>query len=463
MVLSAHIDHVGIGEPINGDRIYNGAMDNGSGSALLLDIARSLKEGHTKLKRSLLLVWVTGEEKGLLGSKYFAEHPTVAPKSMIADINTDMFLPIIPLKVLTVYGLAESDLGDRAAQIGELQHVEIQPDPLPLLNVFIRSDQYNFVRHGIPSLMIDVGAVPGSPEAAALKSWRTERYHAPSDDADQPVNLATAAAYEEVIRALIIEVANTRSGRNGSRTASFAATPIPRIPKPERRCRRFTHRVSSGAARSKGLRAPSGRPGVSHRRGRGAETLRRCEQPVKYSSRAFSRCIHGVLHWRDGAPRLPACKESELRCSATTSAGARDPESSLPTIRGQSRYRRASAHRSPRPRSVQARLRAGPVFAPENRSARKPASAARPRRRTARATTRRRFARAPRFARRRCGPHPRISVDRPRRHCLAPDYRAPAPRAGIRKSVAAQPPLRFERFHGRIFAGRAGCQLPITT
>jgi Zn-dependent M28 family amino/carboxypeptidase len=208
VVLSAHIDHVGIGEPINGDRIYNGAMDNGSGSALLLDIARSLKESHTTLKRSLLLVWVTGEEKGLLGSKYFAEHPTVAPKSMIADINTDMFLPIVPLKVLTVFGLAESDLGDRVTQVGEHLNVQIQPDPLPLLNVFIRSDQYNFVRHGIPSVMVDVGAVPGSAEAAVLKAWRTERYHAPSDDANQPVNLATAAGYEEVIRALAIEVAN---------------------------------------------------------------------------------------------------------------------------------------------------------------------------------------------------------------------------------------------------------------
>ena len=123
-MLSAHIDHVGIGEPINGDRIYNGAMDNGSGSALLLDMARSLKQTHTKLKRSVLLVWVTGEEKGLLGSKYFAEHPTVPAKSMIADINTDMFLPIVPLKVLTVYGLDESDLGDRATQVGD--HLNVQ-------------------------------------------------------------------------------------------------------------------------------------------------------------------------------------------------------------------------------------------------------------------------------------------------------------------------------------------------
>jgi Zn-dependent M28 family amino/carboxypeptidase len=208
VVLSAHIDHVGIGEPINGDRIYNGAMDNGSGSALLLDVARSLKQTHTKLKRSLLLVWVTGEEKGLLGSKYFAAHPTVAAPSMIADINTDMFLPIVPLTVLTVYGLAESDLGDRLTQVANQLGVRVQPDPKPLLNVFIRSDQYNFVRHGIPSLMVDIGAVAGSPEEKTLWTWRTERYHAPSDDTNQPVNLGTAAGYEEVIRALTIEVAN---------------------------------------------------------------------------------------------------------------------------------------------------------------------------------------------------------------------------------------------------------------
>jgi Zn-dependent M28 family amino/carboxypeptidase len=143
-----------------------------------------------------------------LGSKYFAEHPTVPAKSMVADINTDMFLPIVPLKVLTVYGLAESDLGERVTEVGNRLSVRVQPDPLPLLNVFIRSDQYNFVHHGIPSLMIDVGAEPGSAEAATIKVWRTERYHSPSDDSKQPVDLATAAGYEEVIRALITEIAN---------------------------------------------------------------------------------------------------------------------------------------------------------------------------------------------------------------------------------------------------------------
>jgi Zn-dependent M28 family amino/carboxypeptidase len=207
VVLSAHIDHLGVGEPIDGDRIYNGAMDNGSGSALLLDVARSLKQSHTALKRSILFVWVTGEEKGLLGSKFFAAHSTVPPASMVADINTDMFLPIIPLEVLSVYGLAESDLGDRVAKIATAQGLRMQPDPAPLHNVFIRSDQYSFVQHGIPSLMIDVGAA-NADEEQTLKDWRSNRYHAPSDDADQPVNLATAARYEEVIRALVVEVAN---------------------------------------------------------------------------------------------------------------------------------------------------------------------------------------------------------------------------------------------------------------
>jgi Zn-dependent M28 family amino/carboxypeptidase len=119
VVLSAHIDHIGIGEPINGDRIYNGAMDNASGSAVLLDVSASLRKSQARPKRSILFLFVTGEEKGLLGSRYFAAHPTVSPRAIIADINIDMFLPIVPLKVLTVYGLAESDLGDMATQVAQ--------------------------------------------------------------------------------------------------------------------------------------------------------------------------------------------------------------------------------------------------------------------------------------------------------------------------------------------------------
>jgi Zn-dependent M28 family amino/carboxypeptidase len=208
VVLTAHIDHLGIGEPINGDRINNGAMDNASGSAMLLDLARSLKRGHDKLKRSVLLVWVTGEEKGLLGSRYYATRPTVPAGKMVADLNTDMFLPIVPLKVLTVYGLAESDLGDRVTAVAAHLGYRVQADPEPLRNRIIRSDQYNFIKQGVPSLAMKVGFDPGSEEEKVFKQWLTDRYHAPSDDADQPVNFEAAAGFEEVMRGLTVQIAN---------------------------------------------------------------------------------------------------------------------------------------------------------------------------------------------------------------------------------------------------------------
>jgi Zn-dependent M28 family amino/carboxypeptidase len=211
VVVSAHMDHIGVGAPINGDRIYNGAMDDGSGSALVMDIAADLRAHPEKLQRSIIFLLVTAEEKGLLGSKYYAAHPTVPPKSIVADINVDMFLPIAPLKVLRIQGLADSDLGDRAAAIARSVGVKPVPDPEPLRNLFIRSDQYNFIRHGVPSVIMDVFYEPGSPEQKLFKDWLTNRYHAPSDDANQPVDLSAAALYEEIVRRLLIETANASS------------------------------------------------------------------------------------------------------------------------------------------------------------------------------------------------------------------------------------------------------------
>jgi len=208
VVLSAHIDHIGIGEPVNGDRIYNGAMDNGSGTAAVLDIAASLKQHPEKLKRSVIFLLVTGEEKGLLGSKYFAAKPTVDAKAMVADINIDMFLPIVPLKVLRVQGINDSTLGDEATAIAKSFGVKTVPDPEPLRNLFVRSDQYNFIRHGIPSVIMDVFYEPNSPEAQTFKDWLTQRYHAPSDDTDQPVDVRSVALYEQIVRRLLVETAN---------------------------------------------------------------------------------------------------------------------------------------------------------------------------------------------------------------------------------------------------------------
>ena len=211
VVLSAHVDHVGIGAPIGGDKIYNGAMDDGSGTALVLDFAAEIKAHPAKLKRSVLFLLVTAEEKGLLGSKYFAAHPTVPAKTIVADINVDMFLPIAPLKVLRIQGIADSSLGEHAAEVARSFGVKPVADPEPLRNLFIRSDQYYFIRHGVPSVIMDVFFEPGSPEQKLFKDWLTNRYHAPSDDVNQPVDLNSAALYEEIAHKLLVDTANAAS------------------------------------------------------------------------------------------------------------------------------------------------------------------------------------------------------------------------------------------------------------
>jgi Zn-dependent M28 family amino/carboxypeptidase len=208
VVLTAHLDHVGVGEAIKGDTIYNGAMDDASGVASLLEIARSLHDAKTMFRRSLLFVAVTGEEKGLLGSRYFAAHPTVDVKHMVANLNMDMFLPLYPMRLLTVYGLGESDLGSDVRKVAASANVEVQDDPAPQRNVFVRSDQYNFIRRGIPAVMIAFGSRKGSPEEAIEKAWLTNRYHAPSDDLSQPVDLPAAAAYNRFMLTLATMVAN---------------------------------------------------------------------------------------------------------------------------------------------------------------------------------------------------------------------------------------------------------------
>jgi len=210
VVFSAHLDHLGVGEPINGDRIYNGAMDDASGVASLIEIAMMMKERNLHLKRSVLFVAVTGEEKGLQGSLYFANYPTVPKKSMVADINMDMFLPLFPLKYLEVQGLSESTLGDDIRAICQKNGVTVQADKEPDRNLFIRSDQYNFIRQGIPALAFKFGYLPGSPEEKTAKDWLKNRYHAPSDDLAQPVDKTAAAQFNRILLELGEKVANAK-------------------------------------------------------------------------------------------------------------------------------------------------------------------------------------------------------------------------------------------------------------
>ena len=126
----------------------------------------------------------------------------------MADINTDMFLPLFPLKLVTVYGLEESDLGDDIRAVASELKIGIQPDREPIRNVFIRSDQYSFIRQGIPALSMKVGYTKGSPEEQIAKKWLTERYHAPSDNLEQPVDKGCAAQFDELVSRLVIRIAD---------------------------------------------------------------------------------------------------------------------------------------------------------------------------------------------------------------------------------------------------------------
>jgi len=207
VILSAHLDHLGVGEKINGDGIFNGAMDDASGVASLIEIARALKAGRVKTNRSIVFLAVTGEEKGELGSQYFANHPAT-PGRIVADINMDMYLPLFPLKYLEVQGLNESTLGDDIRAVSAAAHVEVQADKDPNANRFIRSDQYSFIRKGIPALAFKFGWVPGSPEEKIYRDWYRDRYHAVADDARQPVDIEAAAQFNAILGALLQRIAD---------------------------------------------------------------------------------------------------------------------------------------------------------------------------------------------------------------------------------------------------------------
>lgn len=221
VAVSAHLDHVGVGMPINGDSIYNGAMDNASGIASLIEIAKHVKQAGIHPRRSLLFAAVTAEEKGDLGSEYFATHPTVPIKQIVADINMDMFLPLFALRYLEVQGLDESTLGDDIRTVAESQNVIVQADKEPERNRFIRSDQYSFVKAGIPALAFKFGWVKGTPEEKTFQEWVRTRYHAPSDDLDQPVDAAAAAQFNHILVLLATHVANADARPTWEPTSFF--------------------------------------------------------------------------------------------------------------------------------------------------------------------------------------------------------------------------------------------------
>ncbi|MCE9667891.1 M28 family metallopeptidase [Myxococcus stipitatus] len=235
VVLTAHLDHVGVGVPVKGDAIFNGAMDNATGVASVLEVARRLQA--LKPKRSVLFLLVTGEEKGLLGSLYFAARPTVPLASIVANFNMDMFLPLFPLTHLLALGQEESSLVAPLQQVAAAHGVTLVPDPEPDQMLFIRSDQYAFILKGVPALSFKFGYVPGSPEERASTAWRLRHYHAPSDDLRQPMDREAAAKFVQVLADLSLTVANAPERprwNDSSFFRRFASTPVeearPRTP-----------------------------------------------------------------------------------------------------------------------------------------------------------------------------------------------------------------------------------------
>ncbi|MFN8060433.1 MAG: M28 family peptidase [Vicinamibacterales bacterium] len=201
VVYVAHVDHFGHGTPMNGDAIYNGAHDNASGVAIVLEVARAYSSLATKPRRSALFLFVTAEERGLLGSDYFARHPTVPAEGLVADLTLDMPFMYHPLLDIVPYGAQHSTLSGPVTRAAEHLKLGLGVDPIPEQALFIRSDHFSFVRQGVPSLFIKSGFLTGDPSkdgAAINAAYRRDVYHKPNDDMSQAFDFEAGAAHARV-------------------------------------------------------------------------------------------------------------------------------------------------------------------------------------------------------------------------------------------------------------------------
>ena len=201
VIHSAHLDHVGVGKPINGDSIYNGAHDNASGVACALEIARAYSKLNAKPKRSVVFAMMTAEELGLLGSGYFNALPTLPKQQIVADINTDMPTIMAPLESVAPLGAEHSSLLKVVEQAASYVGLNVEPDPDPSEGRFVRSDQYNFVKAGIPALHIKYGYKKTTIEknlAEKVKVWREANYHKPSDEVNDTFVWSAGRKYAQV-------------------------------------------------------------------------------------------------------------------------------------------------------------------------------------------------------------------------------------------------------------------------
>jgi Zn-dependent M28 family amino/carboxypeptidase len=196
LAYTAHLDHVGIGVPVKNDLIYNGALDNALGVSIMIETARNASLLSPRPKRSMLFIAVTAEEKGLLGADHFAKNPTVDKKRIVANINTDMPVVLTELLDIVPIGLEHSSLRTHVEKAANDVGFLISPDSTPEQVVFIRSDQFAFVKQGIPAMYVKGGVIAKDKNIDAkllTKKFLDEHYHQPSDDLKQPIHYPTTA------------------------------------------------------------------------------------------------------------------------------------------------------------------------------------------------------------------------------------------------------------------------------
>ena len=211
VVLTAHLDHLGRGTAVDGDDIYNGALDNAAGISILLETARALADPAARPRRSILFIALTAEERGLLGSYHFAEHPTVPRAALVANINTDMPEALFPVAGMILLGAPHTTLGDTARAALAAEGLVEVPDPTPEEVSFVRSDQYPFIRAGIPAIVVRPGALSSDPAVdarAVQRQFRLNNYHMPSDTIALPIHWPSIAKQAQVTARLARLVAD---------------------------------------------------------------------------------------------------------------------------------------------------------------------------------------------------------------------------------------------------------------
>ncbi|MFC5526819.1 M28 family peptidase [Rhodanobacter ginsengisoli] len=206
LVLSAHLDGYGRGEPVHGDAIYNGTLDDAAYVALLERLAERRKGAG--YRRSVLFAAFTGEEKGLLGSRYFVAHPTLPKTALVADINLDQIRPIFPLQRMTVHALDDSTLGATVRRVASRSQIVVQRDPEPERNLLRRADHWPFLQAGIPATGFVFGYRPGTESERRYRHWYEVQYHRPQDDLTQPIDWAAAGKFNRFFYRLVAAVAN---------------------------------------------------------------------------------------------------------------------------------------------------------------------------------------------------------------------------------------------------------------